>query len=231
MKRGLLIGAHAIAAGSLAMLGWQSFQPVPTEFPARTEMTLWTAGAAATAPTVGTQVALPDAAHPPAGAERIPDLGFLRRNHPVLQRVVIEGDGIDATGAAALSGLAVVWNRPMAARHGAPAITAVSAPRVLTVGQRMTVQGCVRGLRPGDTIALSLEGPDGASQSVETKAAPDGDGTFSLVSAAAAIAAGAFEWKLRLGPGGEPLVLGAMVVKPELPRVLLLQASPSVTAW
>ncbi|MSU50408.1 MAG: hypothetical protein EXS37_15205 [Opitutus sp.] len=228
MSRTLRWIAHVVAGGSLAMLGWQSFQPEPDPPPPTTEVTLWTAGTVASTPLPGTHVALPDATDAPAGALRIPDAAFLRRTFPSLQRIVIEGDGVDTTDASALRGLDVTWHVPGASPRGAPFFAAVSAPRTLPVGQHLEVQGRVRGMRPGETITANLTGSDGSTQSVEVRASPEGDGAFSLRSGATAVAPGAFEWKLRLGPNGETLVLGAEVTRPELPRVLILQVSPNV---
>lgn len=219
---------HVVAVVALAMLGRPFFAPVLETPPPTTEVTLWTAGAAVAAPGGGTHVALPDAMTAPDAATRIPDAAFLRRAFPALQRVVIEGDGLDPGATAALTDLDVKWRRPFAPQNGRPVIVSLSASRVLSVGQRMTVQGRVRGMRTGEAIIASLEGPDGSTGSAEVSAAGEGEGTFAVTSRAAAVAPGVFEWRLRLGPAGESWVVGAVVTQPEPPRVLILQGAPTV---
>jgi hypothetical protein len=220
--------ASAVAVLSLAMLGWNTLQPLPEYSSPVTDITLWTAGAGAAEPDAGLHAALADAPTVPTDAIRVADVAGLRRAFPALQRLAIEGDGIDAADAASLQGVDVSWRRPRAIARNSFALVHVAAPRVLTVGERMLVQGRVRGGRDGDELTLSLEGPDGAKNSSVVKAAPDGDASFTITSESAAIAPGAFEWKLRLGAKGEPLVLGAVVTLPERPRVLILQSSPTV---
>ena len=227
MKRIFRMGATGIAMAALALLGWRMFQPSPEIASSVHDVTLWTAGAAPEAVGEGRHVALADASNAPPGAQRIPDAAFLRRAFPMLRRITIKGDGIDEPDTAALRGLEVEWQRPAVTRPASPMLAAFSAPRRLSVGQRMIVHGRLRGLRPREPVIMSLEGPDGSKQSHSVQAADDGDATFSLSNATAAVAPGAFEWTVRLG-SGQSWAVGAVVGSAELPRVLLLQAAPTV---
>lgn len=227
MIRALRRIADAAVLASLAMLGWQAYQPIH-DTPSRVrEITLWTEGAGDGVKPRGLEAALPDATNAPAGAVPAPDTAYLRRTFPMLERVWIEGDGVDATSAAALRGRGVVWRRP-AVRETVPRLIHVAADRILAPGDRLIVQGHIAGLPSNGTIAVSLEGPDGGKETTTLRASPAGDAVFSLTSGQAAIVPGAFEWKLHLGPAGEPLMLGAWVTSPDLPRVLILQATPTV---
>ncbi|MBI4506734.1 MAG: hypothetical protein HY691_14465, partial [Chloroflexi bacterium] len=228
MKRFLKVGALATAIVSQAVLGWLAFRPAKVTGYPDTEVTLWTAGATPAVPALTTHVALPDASSAPEAARRVPDTAFLRREFRSLRRVTIAGEGVVDTDAENLRGLAVTWQRPERAA-ASPVFVALSAPRTLALGQPFTVQGRMRGLTAGVTSTLSLEAPNGAMRSVALEPVRDADLAFSIASDVAT-AAGAFEWKLRLGAGGAPLILGAEVTAPELPRVLLLAASPNVEA-
>ncbi len=229
MRRSIRWGAGTMAVISLGILGWNLFQPRVDATSEITEATLWTAGAtAAGVQPRGVQLALREVVGAPSEAKRIPDTAYLRREFPLLQRLTIQGNGVDAHEASSLRGITVAWHRPHTSATQSPALVTVVAPRRLTVGQRMRVEGRVRGAMPGETVTLSLEGPDGSKRSSDARFDPDGDARFSVVSETAAAAPGAFEWKLRVGTTGDPLVIGAVVTTPELPRVLMLQPFPSV---
>jgi hypothetical protein len=92
----------------------------------------------------------------------------------------------------------------------------------------MRIQGRIRGLRAGEELTLVLEGPDGSKRTMILPPATDRDAAFEIASESAAVAPGAFAWKLRLGPKSEALIFGAVVSPPQHPRVLILQASPTV---
>ena len=231
MSRALRFTPSAIALLSLAMLGWESLHPMSDQPPPTSDVTLWTAGGLridGPTPNAGIHVALPDATILPKDAIRVPDVAYLRRAFPALRRLTIEGDGIDDRDAAVLRGVAVVWQRPAVGSLPAPELASVSAPRVITVGQRLQIQGRIRGVRSGEELTLILEGPDGSKRTMIQPAATVGDLTFLISAESAAVAPGTFEWKLRLGPKGEPLVFGAVVTPPHHPRVLILQSSPTV---
>lgn len=231
MSRALRVSAGALAMLSLAMLGWESFRSWADPTSPITDVTLWTTGASITAriaqsPEV--HVALSDASALPDNATRVPDVAYLRRAFPKLQRLTIEGDGIDETESAALRGIEVTWRRPATQSLPTPELVSVSAPRAIAAGQRMQVQGRIRGVRLGEPLTLILEGPDGSKRTTILQAPNEGDLAFQITGETAALAPGAFEWKLRLGPKGEPVVFGAVVTPPQHPRVLILQSSPTV---
>lgn len=231
MSRALRVSASALAILSLAMLGRESFRSLPDHSSPTTDVTLWTAGVSTTGRTADNpriHVALPDAHAFPDNASRVPDVAYLRWAFPKLRRLIIEGDGIDESEGAVLRGLDVTWRRPAAGPLRTPELVSVSAPREIPVGQRMQVQGRIRGVRLGEELPLMLEGPDGSKPTMIMPTASDGDLAFQITDESAAVAPGAFEWKLRLGPKGEPLVFGAVVTLPQHPRVLILQSSPAV---
>jgi hypothetical protein len=230
MRRLIRILASSTAVVALATLGWRAYHGFDDAVSSATELTLWTAGATTRPTAGGTHAALPGASTAPPDAVRVVDAAHLRRTFPALQRVRIEGDGLEAGDARALRGLAVMERRSPAAAPSAPQLIDVSAPRSLKVGERLPVQGRLRLPSGGGPVTVSLEGPDGVKQALDLRAAGDGQAVFALTSATPAIAPGAFEWRLRVGPQGEPLVLGVWVTRPERPRVLILQASPTVEA-
>ncbi len=230
MRRLIRILATATAVVALAMLGWRAYQGFDDADSSATELTLWTAGATTAATSGGTHAALPGATTAPPDAVRVVDAAHLRRTFPALQRIQVKDDGLAAGDARALRGLAITWQRPTSPAPAGPELIDVAAPRRLTVGERLTVQGRLRLPPAAGAFTISLEGPDGVKQAIDLRAAADGHALFALTSATPAIAPGAFEWRLRVAPQGEPLVLGVWVTRPDRPRVLILQASPTVEA-
>ena len=100
-------------------------------------------------------------------------------------------------------------------------------PRELPLGAPLELQGHVDGLPPGETAALTLVGPDGSTTEAATSpAGRDGSAAFTI-RAPAPPTVGRFDWRLRLTRGGTPDdPLGVAVVRPALPRVLVLEATP-----
>lgn len=231
MRRLLRLVASAGALTALAMLGWRAYHGIDDATSSTAELTLWTAGAPspATAPP-GAHAALPEATHAPRGALRVVDAAHLRRLFPALQRIRLAGDGVTAADAASLRGLAVTWERPPPPAPDTPELVHVSVPRRLTVGERPVVQGRLRLPAAAGAVTVSLEGPDGVKATLDLRASGDGHAGFALTGATPAVAPGAFEWRLRVGSQAEPLVLGIWVTPPDRPRVLILQASPTVEA-
>lgn len=220
--------AFALCVAALAVLGWRAWQPRAALSDPREEIVVWTPGANADAlarAPAGIAVALPAAAAP-TSVRRVPDASFLRRAYPRLRRVHVIGDGLDATEAAALRDLEIIWHPPAPRALDVPQLTALSVPTTLAVGDALRVQGRVAGLPSGRATALVLEAPDRSRQTVELHGDDRGEVSFSLTSAPAA-AAGRLEWTLRLGATGAPVTLGVDVVPPRLPRVLLLLGSPA----
>ncbi len=109
---------------------------------------------------------------------------------------------------------------------GAPRITHLSADRVLLPGQRLTVHGRVGGLTPERPATISLEGPDGTMAAVELRDDGSHEAAFALRHPTPVPGPGAFSWKLRLDPSGDPVVLGVRVDEAKPSRVLLLLDHP-----
>lgn len=102
------------------------------------------------------------------------------------------------------------------------------ARHFLVPGQTMVAQGLVRGMNRSGPLQLSLSGPDGTVTNVELRAAPGGEASFSIEHPTSAAATGLFTWEVRLRSVGTPVLLGAEVREPHLPRVLILQDHPAV---
>lgn len=117
---------------------------------------------------------------------------------------------------------------PETVHSKSPQFTHLTADRILTPGQRLTVRGKVRDLTPASPTTISLEGPDGTLASVELRDDGTHEAVFTLQHPTPAIAPGAFSWKLRLQASEEPILLGVHVGDVDRPRVLLLQDHPSV---
>ena len=111
---------------------------------------------------------------------------------------------------------------------GEPHLTHLVADRILTPGQRMTVQGSVSGGTGAQGVTLSLEGPDGAVASVALPSTPNAEQGFTIQHPTPALAPGSYAWKLRLASSADPILLGAQVLPPDLPRVLILLDFPTL---
>ena len=222
------IVAALLAVLGLALLGlrpaWRARRSSPDG--AGTEASLYTPGGRALPAATGLRFALPlpGTAAPP-DAVVLPDVAALRRNFPQAGTLHVYGDGLEPFDLAALRGLRVRFHSP--APPAQPAITFVRCPRELPLGAPLELQGRVDGLPPGETASLTLASPDGST--TETATAPagrDGSAAFTI-RAPAPPTVGRFEWRLRLtrsGSPGDPL--GVAVVRPTLPRVLVLETTP-----
>ncbi len=225
MRRALYLFATVLAIASLVWLGWSAWRSPESDYQAVTSLTLHTAGAPVNANDVGIHVALRGVVGQSPDVVPIPDTAFLRRTFPNLRSVRIVGDGVDRAQARALEGLHVQWQAPIDP-FKAPALTHLSVPRTVSLGQSLRVEGRMEGLAKTETYTLHLEGPDGKIDDTFLKADANGSATFSLTSAPTTIP-GRGEWKLRVGSSTEAITLGVVVDKPNLPRVLLLAASPN----
>ncbi len=226
MSRLLSRAAGFGAVSALVMLGWHALRPLPDAPSPESSATLWTAGATLPAtPMAGRHLALADADTAPDSAERVPDLATVRRRYPSLVRLAIAGDGLAPADATHAAGLELQWQRPPLPPRR-PHLIALHAPNSLPFGQRFAVTGRLAGLSADSATRLTLEGPDGAKQSIEVRPADDGTAAFALSSATPAAATGPFTWTLRVTPDGETLTLGATVAAPERPRVLVLSSAP-----
>jgi hypothetical protein len=237
-NRGLRVLASVFAVAALAMLGLHpAWHGASKKAGAGNGITaaLWTVGSAS--PDGGQdadyryKIALPGAAAP-AGATLFPDAGTLRRRYPELGLLHVFGDGLDAGGLDALTGLRLVFHPPATPAPEGPEIQFLYCPRTLAMGEALVVEGQVGGLARGAGVTITLEGPDGAV--AETAATPpDMAGVADFTLRANPVAArGRFLWHLRLAPSSKPDrttdagTLGVSIVPPTLPRVLVLESSP-----
>lgn len=228
MRPILRSAAHLATGVGLAMLGWSALMPVVIAPSSVSSAVLWTAGADQPArPNRANQYALPDAVNAPSDAVRIPDAAFLRRTLPDLAEVELRGHGLDAADAAALRGLRVSWQRPEKPTIEAPRLIVLSSPRNVIVGQRPVIQGRIAGLPTDEPLSIGLEAPNGTKDTIAIKG--DGnDGVAFSITGAAPVAPGNYQWRLRVGTATEPIAIGIIARAADVPRVLLLQASPSV---
>jgi hypothetical protein len=160
----------------------------------------------------------------------IPDVAYLRRHHPEIRDVRLEGAGLEPFELEALEGVRVsIGDRP-----SAPSITFLHVPRQVALGAPVEVQGRLNGPNAGERIEISLESPGGANTT--TSVAGDGNaGAPFKLTAASPAAEGRFVWRLKMSRGGgenAQLVaqerIGISVVKRALPRVLALDGAPRI---
>jgi hypothetical protein len=237
---GTRIAASITAVAALALLGlhpaWHARRNAPAGA-VDIRAALWTPGAAAFAPAdpdvlQGNRFALPGALGAPPGAVWYPDAATLRRRRPGIATLQIFGEGLEPSELDALRGWRVSFSAPPPDSSGRAAIRFISWPHTLAPGQPFMGQGSVGGLRPGSRRTLTLETPTGTETEATTTAADAaGQASFTLRGDASP-AAGRFLWRVRVlsaGPRGgaeESESVGAVVVAPALPRVLVLEDSP-----
>ena len=222
------IAAALLAVVALALLGlrpaWRARRSVPGG--QGIEASLYTPGGPAlpAATRMRFTLPLPGTAAPP-DAVVLPDVAALRRNFPQVGTLHVYGDGLEPFDLNALRGMHVRFHPP--APPVPSAITFLRCPRELPLGAPLELQGRLEGLPPSETTSLTLTNPDGST--TETATAPavsDGSADFT-VRAPAPATVGRFEWRLRLtrdSSPGDPL--GVAVVRPTLPRVLVLETTP-----
>ena len=222
------VAAALLAVLALALLGlrpaWRTRRSSPDG--AGTGASLYTPGGPAlpAATRMRFTLPLPGTAAPP-DAVVLPDVAALRRHFPPVGTLHVYGDGLESFDLAALRGMRVRFHPP--APPLPSAIMFLRGPRELPLGAPLELQGRVEGLPPGETASLTLTNPDGST--TETATAPagrDGSAAFTI-RAPAPPTVGRFEWRLRLtrdSSPGDPL--GVAVVRPTLPRVLVLETTP-----
>jgi hypothetical protein len=160
----------------------------------------------------------------------IPDVAFLRRHFPQINRLRILGDGLEPFELEHLRGVEVAYER-----NGSSAtvstIAALAAPREVSLGQAIEIRGRVQGLRADESVRVSIEAPDGSETNAIVHAS--GDTTFALTPASPA-AEGRFVWQVKLLRDDDERAvlaeerLGIAVRGPRLPRVLVLESSPNL---
>ena len=229
--RAARIAASVAAVTALVLLGVYRIAAHEQSTDAPTEAVVWTQHAPETAAesvASGAHFALPRASVKPASATVVPDVAYIRRHFPELRRLRIVGDGLEPLELNALAGLELVLDR--ASREtSAPTITFVHAPRELAVGQPLRLQGRIAGLAEGEQGTVRLVGPDGGKAEIAI-AGNRAEQTFEIV-APGPQSAGQFLWRVtaQRGDGAETFVdeeIGIAVVRPTLPRVLVLESSP-----
>ena len=221
------IGAALLAVLALALLGLRpAWRANPSPGSHGTEASLYTPGGHPTAATTPLRFTLPlPGTAAPSDAVVLPDAAALRRNFPQVGILHVYGDGLAPFELDALRGCRVLFHPSV--QPSPAAIAFLRCPRELPLGAPLELQGRVDGLPPGETAALTLVGPDGSTTEAATApAGRDGSAAFTL-HAPAPPTVGRFEWRLRLTRGGTPNdPLGIAVVRPALPRVLVLESTP-----
>jgi hypothetical protein len=165
----------------------------------------------------------------PTDAVVVPDVAFIVREYPNVKTLHVFGGGVNGFDTEVLRGIRVVFHSTKD-KLASPAIDFVRLPREVSVGNPIILQGRVMGIATGTTASLSLSAPDGTSRVVTLAPSPDGASTFSI-SAPPAVAVGRFVWRLELRAGDAGKVLasenvGISVIKPVVPRILMLEAAP-----
>ena len=222
------IAATLLAVSALALLGLRPARRASRAAPDTrdAEASLYTPGGRPLPAATRMRFTLPlPGIAAPLDAVVLPDVAALRRFFPRVGTLHVYGDGLEPFDLDALRGVRVVFHPP--AQPAPPAITFLRCPRELPLGAPLELQGRVDGLPPGETAALTLVGPDGSTTEAATfPAGRDGSAAFT-VRAPAPPTVGRFDWRLRLTRGGTPGdPLGVAVVRPALPRVLVLEATP-----
>ena len=233
--RSARVAAVVLAVAALAAWGRQSGANANQSAQAATSAMLVTSGAPAGSsqrPDVpsGFRFARPHTGAPD-DTSVIPDVAYLRRHHPQINRLHITGDGLEAFELDELRGLRVSFENT-ATRSTASSITWLSVPRRLLVGEKFEVRGRVEGPEHGKRVRMVLESPDGSTTDAVVTASSQ-EAAFAI-SAPAVAAEGRFLWTIKLledderGSVVSQERVGAAVVAPSLPRLLFLESSPSV---
>jgi hypothetical protein len=226
----LRVALSGVAVAALVLMAWQPRWQTPR---ASAEALLLTPGAQparvarlADSLTTARLYALPDAP-PVAGldVERTPDVGFLARTYPEVGTLHVVGDGLPDYALDALRGVQI-RAYPSPPRSG---ISFVDAPRTLTVGQTLRVQGqvVIEDERNSDaSYVLYLDGPGGPVDSAVVVV--PGATVFSLEDAPRQAGRYLYHFVLVTTPGdtlaAEPL--GLSVRDPAPLCVLVVQGAP-----
>jgi hypothetical protein len=161
------------------------------------------------------------------GSRVVPDVAFLRREFPEIRSVHIVGDGLEPFDLEALRGVSASF----AASHQVaidPAITFVDVPRELRCGDDLYIRGRVDGIPEGEELRLVVLNPDGSET---TAPAVTGSAGAFDVAVPRPAAEGRFTWRIRLMQDAALVAeerFGIAVVAPQLPRMLVLESSPSL---
>jgi hypothetical protein len=237
-QRPLRVLAAILAGSALAALGLRpaAILNEPTVSPVAEAAALWTSSITSqpdepiphdVAP--ARIFALPGTTEKPPAAQVVPDAAFIVREYPNVRTLHVFGDGVNAFDAEVLQRLRVIFHR-RSEKFANPVVSFVRAPAEVSLGDPIILQGQVQGIVPATSPVVLLIAPDGKGRRVALTPTPEGSATFS-VSAPAAVATGHFVWRLELRSGepGEVLAseeIGVSVIKPALPRILVLESSP-----
>ncbi len=227
------MAASLLAVAALAWWGMHPQAEAVEPGKAPTGATLWTGSPEDNIPATSRvpeeyQFALPGIAPKPGSVTVVPDVGYLRRHHPEINRLHIVGAGLSEFELAALDNLPVSFHHTAPPRRQA-AIAFLNLPRQIRVGETLEIRGRVAGLDQGERTRVVVEGPEGST----SEAIINGDSSFSI-SAPAPPAEGRFVWQFKIvNDDVHRAVLAqerlGVAVTPALPsRVLVLESSPSL---
>ncbi|MBA2622926.1 MAG: hypothetical protein H0U88_04810 [Chthoniobacterales bacterium] len=232
--RVLRIVGSVLAVFALALLGTPHERDKRPEVSGPTDAILWTeAESTSDVPAAsGQNFALPGVKSTPPDAVAIPDVAYLRREYPQIQKLRIVGDGLEPFDLDALGDVQVSFE-PSAVEADHPTIGFVHFPRTLPFGNDLVLQGRIDGLKAGESATLRLEAPDNTISETAVTGGAGIEGTFHLSTLSPA-AEGRYLWTLELREGGDDGEvrgkerLGVSVVAAPLPSVLILESSPRV---
>ena len=235
-NRAARVVAACLATSALVLVGYFTSKPTERMRKSDTEAVLFTQGAtipSATEASHGGRFALPRSRPTRPDVAVVPDVAFLRRHHPDVRHVRVEGSGLEPFELEAMEGVHLsVGERPSA--PSTPTITFLHVPRQVALGARVEGQGRVDGLQSGEIVEISLESPDGTRTTTSVGADNKAGHNFSLVAPSPA-AEGRFVWRLRMsrssGENAQVIAderVGISIVKPPLPRVLALDGAPRI---
>lgn len=232
---GARLVCSTMAVAALALLGASRLDDETTARPGTTHATLWTSDAGADTPAAkdasggDLQFILPGVLTRPAGAITVPDVAYIRRRHPEIGSLRIVGDGLEPFDLPAVEGLKLAWDAD-GSRPSRPTITVANFPRLLSLGDNLVVQGRIEGLAAGEKARLVLQGPQENATEITVNGRADAPTPFEI-SGGSPAAEGQFVWQLKMNAGSDTTLLaderiGVAVVRPMLPRVLVLESSP-----
>ena len=198
------------------------------------EAVLWTHNAAASgshSTNAATHFALPGMVEKPANAVAVPDVAYIRREFPEIRRLRVVGDGLEPWQIEALRDVELIFD-DAERKASTPAISFLNFPRDLAIGEPLRLQGSIEGLAAGKSMTLTVVSPDGTKTEATVNGADAPRTTFQVI-APAPRSAGQFVWQVNArsaGDGDELLneQIGIAAVRPYLPRVLVLESSPSL---
>ena len=234
--RRLLAGIMAVAAlTAIGLLHMRGEQVDPSQRQQNREAYLWTEGSDGAAASIAPgelHFAMPGVARKPAAAITVPDVGYIRREFPGIRTVRVRGDGLEPFEIETLNGTNVIFDEPQIAPT-TPTVSFVHAPREIALGEQLPLQGRIAGIKPEAAVTLTLTNPDGTKTQTSVSGSHDGETTFAF-AAPAPQAAGQFLWRLTARSDDDAAgtlvdeTIGVAVVRPTVPRVLILESAPNL---